>query len=65
MCVSFITLRVDYERGQFYERSSCKIIVGVVLTNYVSNLYTILLIESVVQSNKKVSCAFGFDVMMM
>jgi len=47
MCVSFITLRVDYERGQFYERSSCKIIVGVVLTNYVSNLYTILLIESV------------------
>ena len=66
MCVSFITLRVDYERGQFYERSSCKIIVGVVLTNYVSNLYTILLIESVVQSCwKKVSCAFGFDVMMM
>ena len=66
MCVSFITIRVDYERGQFYERSFRKIIVGVVLTNYVSNLYTILLIESVVQSCwKKVSCAFGFDVMMM
>ena len=64
MCVSFITLRVDYERGQFYERSSSKIIVGVVLTNYVSNLYTILLIESGL-CWKKVSCAFGFDVMMM